>query len=120
MYHRAIETRSACARRPRVCVGWKGLPFYALRSVKACVNLPCWDLSVVVLQPEWSPEAQQELQLPVHTLHVDQPTCWHDVGLPVPDLFIHTGWCHPSFNSLARQVRSEERRVGKESRSAWS
>jgi glycosyltransferase involved in cell wall biosynthesis len=105
MYHRAIETRAACARRPRVCVGWKGLPFYALRSVKACVNLPCWDLSVVVLQPEWSPEAQQELQLPVHTLHVDQPTCWHDVGLPVPDLFIHTGWCHPSFNSLARQVR---------------
>ena len=37
-----------------------------------------------------------------------QPVRWSDIHLEIPKLFIHTGWAHPGFNSLARAVKESK------------
>jgi glycosyltransferase involved in cell wall biosynthesis len=42
---------------------------------------------------------------PVSWLEAGGAFSWRDLGLEIPEVFVFTGWCHPEFNRLAREVK---------------
>ncbi len=92
----------------RVAVAWNGLPFYAARLLQAGIARVDASVEVIGSKPSVPIEGmEEELGQPVHWIDNETPTSWNDVGVPVPDLLIHTGWRYPGFNTLGRAVREE-------------
>ena len=89
-----------------IAIGWSGLPPYAAYAIeqalktfpgKVCVlgtraDVPHQDLESIIGQE-------------VHWLERENKYSWQDLGLEVPDIFIHTGWAYPCFNSLGKEVQ---------------
>ena len=88
------------ARRVRTVIAWSGLPTYAARLLRPLVARH--DVSVIASRAQFHYEGvEADLGAPVHWIDESRPTSWAEIGLPPPELFIHTGWNIPAFNSLA-------------------
>lgn len=96
----------------RVAVAWNGLPFYAARLIRAGIERVDVPVDAIGSKPSVPIEGmEEELGQPVSWIDNEKPHSWEDMGLPVPDLLIHTGWRYPGFNSLGREVRRDGGRV---------
>jgi len=90
----------------RVAIAWNGLPFYAARLIRAGIEQVEVPVDVIGSRPSVPIEGmEEELGQPIHWMDNEEAHSWEDVGLPVPDLLIHTGWQYKGFNTLGREVR---------------
>jgi glycosyltransferase involved in cell wall biosynthesis len=90
----------------RIAIAWNGLPFYATRSIRAGIERVDVPVDLIGSRPSVPIEGmEEELGQPVHWIQNEEACSWENVGLPVPDLFIHTGWRYKGFNTLGREVR---------------
>jgi len=81
-------------------IAWSGLSLYAARLLRPVVA--AHPVQVVASRARFPFAGLEEhLGAPVHWIDDTRPHTWAEVGLPVPRLFIHTGWNIPGFNSLA-------------------
>jgi glycosyltransferase involved in cell wall biosynthesis len=96
----------AAKRVTRILVAWSGLPIYAARCLKALVDCPTFELSVLATRPD-VPIVGQEDEL-------GQPIVWVDrndkkiidvFNLFQPDFVLHTGWSIPGFVELGNVAR---------------
>lgn len=88
--------------KPRMTavVAWSGLPLYAARLLRPVVA--AHDVRVVASRAHFHFDGlEAHLGARVHWIDETRPCTWAEVGLPVPQLFIHTGWNIPGFNALA-------------------
>lgn len=102
----------ACAAAPRVALSWNGLPQFAARLFRATIarlGEPC----AVVGSPPEVPVAGMEEALgqPIHWIDAGRPASWRDLGLPVPAIFVQSGWSYPAFSALGREVKAAGGRV---------
>jgi len=93
----------------RIAIAWNALPFYAARLIRAGIEQVEVPVDVIGSRPSVPIEGmEEELGQPVHWIDNEEACSWGDVGLPVPDLLIHTGWRYKGFNTLGRKVRGNE------------
>jgi len=93
----------------RVAIAWSGLPFYAARLIRAGVERIDVPVDVIGSTPSMPVEGmEEELGQSIHWMDEQEPHSWANLDLPVPDLFIHTGWNRKGFNTLGQEVRKEE------------
>lgn len=85
---------------------WYGLPQYAARCMQAAreaigVRIPVIGTRAAV------PILGMEEILEGDVLWIEETklVTWSDLGLPIPKIFIVTGWAYPILNHLAEQVR---------------
>lgn len=96
----------------RVAIAWNGLPFYAARLIRAGIEQVEVPVDVIGSRPSVPIEGmEEELGQPIHWMDNEEARSWEDMGLPVPDLFIHTGWRYKGFNTLGREARGNGGRV---------
>lgn len=91
---------------PRVAISWHGLPFYAVRLIKAAIA--SFDSQVIVLatRSKWDSDAlEKELGQKIYWLDPQATLTWESIGLPVPNIFFQSGWATPAFNSLGQSVK---------------
>ena len=92
----------------RVAIAWNGLPFYAARLIRAGIERVDVPVDVVGSKPSVPIEGmEEELGQSIHWIDNQEARSWDGVGLPVPDLFIQTGWRYKGFNTLGREVRGD-------------
>ncbi|WP_376705428.1 glycosyltransferase [Mesorhizobium sp. ISC25] len=48
---------------------------------------------------------EQVLGQPVNWINARKPVSWSDIGVPVPRLFMQSGWSYPAFSALGREVK---------------
>src|ERR1035437_3906227 len=98
------SAESTGARKPRVAIAWNGLPVYAARLLRAVIANH--EVTVIGTRPDVPFEGIEEhLGGRVIWIEENADVSWAGLGLPVPDLFIHTGWRNPAFNLLGLAVR---------------
>ena len=87
-------------------IAWNGLPGYAARllsGLSATDDFPIHLIGSDCATPRC--EIERIVGRSVTWADPWQPLRWSDVHLEIPQLFIHTGWAYPGFNSLARSVK---------------
>jgi glycosyltransferase involved in cell wall biosynthesis len=90
----------------RIAIAWNGLPFYAARLIRAGIERVEAPVDVIGSKPSVPIEGMEdELGQSIHWMDNSKPQSWDDIGLPVPDLLIHTGWRYTGFNTLGHEVR---------------
>lgn len=90
-----------------VAVAWSGLPWYAARLIRAGIASVDVRVSILGTRPEVPMKGMENvLGRPILWLNPERSYTWHELNLPVPQLFIHTAWNIPAFLSLAKVVRS--------------
>jgi glycosyltransferase involved in cell wall biosynthesis len=47
---------------------------------------------------------EEQIGQKIHWVNRDECKSWADLGLQVPDVFLHTGWAYPVFNALGYEV----------------
>lgn len=91
---------------PRVAISWNGLPQYAARQIRAAMDKLGGDVPVIGSRPAVPVEGMERvLGKPVHWVDADVPQSWAGLGLPVPDVFVQSGWSYPAFSALGREVK---------------
>lgn len=89
-----------------IAVGWNGLPAYGANLIQAGRDRIGQQFPVLGTQPDVPIEGMEDvLGDGLIWLNAGCRYSWKDLKLPVPDLFIHTGWRYPHFISLADEVR---------------
>lgn len=96
----------------RIAVAWNGLPHYAARLLRAGIERVEEPVHVLGSRPSVPIEGMEEvLGQPIHWIDSETSQSWTELDVPVPDLFLHTGWRYPGFNSLGQGVREQGGRV---------
>lgn len=99
-------------RADYIAFSWNGLPQYAARLLQAAIDRLGPDCIVVGSKPTVPVGGVEEiLGNSLHWVNADKPVCWSDLGLPVPSIFIQSGWAYPAFSALGREVKSLGGRV---------
>lgn len=95
-----------------IVVAWKGLPAYGARLIRAGRERLDCDFHVLATKPDVPIQGMEEI-LGGNLTWIDARTkpSWRDLQIPVPKVFIHTGWGYPFFLSLADEVRSSGGKV---------
>lgn len=94
------------ARSRSVVVAWYGLPFYGARLMRLAVTELRGRIEILATTgPQLLSEVESALGQSIHLVEGKARLHWEDIGLAVPDLFIHTGWRYAQFNLLAREVK---------------
>ena len=94
-----------------VVIAWNGLPNYAARLLS---HLSTGEFPIQIIGsdgPTPRDEIEKILGRSVTWVDTGKPVQWSDIHLEIPDLFVHTGWAYPGFNSLARAVKRSKGRV---------
>lgn len=90
----------------QIAFSWNGLPQYAARLIKAAsdrLGEPC---IVVGSRPKVPVEGMDRiLGQSVYWLDAAKPSSWAEMGVPVPRIFVQSGWSYPAFASLGREVK---------------
>lgn len=95
-----------------VVVAWNGLPAYGARLIRAGRERSGYDFPVLATKPDIPIQGMESiLDGKVTWIDPTSKPSWKDVGVPIPDVFIHTGWAYPFFISLANEVRSNGGKV---------
>lgn len=95
-----MKTTGRTSPRIDTVVAWSGLPLYAARLLRPLVATH--GVRVIASRARFPfADLEDHLGAPVHWIDDARPVTWAETGLPVPRLFIHTGWNIPGFNSLA-------------------
>jgi glycosyltransferase involved in cell wall biosynthesis len=91
---------------PKLAFAWHGLPFYAVRLLAHLSRAIDQDFQILGSDGPLSRETVQDI-LGRELIWVDpmQSLEWHELGLDVPDLLVHTGWAYRGFNTLASAVK---------------
>jgi hypothetical protein len=90
----------------KIAFSWNGLPQYAARLLKAAIDRFGPDCIVVGSKPSVPIEGMEEiLGASLHWVDAEKPILWSDLGLPVPSIFIQSGWAYPAFSALGRAVK---------------
>jgi len=93
----------------RVAIAWHGLPFYGARLMRPVVSELGVRLTILTTQgPQPRKDIEEALGARVHLIAAQGDASWEQLGLQVPDLFLHTGWAYPSFRALAREVKCHD------------
>lgn len=90
-------------RWDRIAIGWEGLPPYAAASINSIRNT----LGVTILgTPASAAFARADIDPDNNIKWIDRndEVTWRDLGIETPDIFVHTGWAYPHWNSLANEV----------------
>jgi glycosyltransferase involved in cell wall biosynthesis len=91
----------------KIVVGWNGLPAYGAKLIQAAREDFGCAFPVLGTKPDVPIEGMEQIIGDgLVWLEAGQRYTWDELGLAVPDLFIHTGWGYPHFISLANEVRS--------------
>jgi glycosyltransferase involved in cell wall biosynthesis len=62
---------------------------------------------VVGSRPSVPVEGMEEaLAQKVHWVDAGKPTAWRELGLPVPQVYMQSGWAYPAFSALGREVKA--------------
>ena len=96
----------------RVAFSWDGLPQYAALLIRAAIDSLGRKCVVVGSVPHVPIKGMEEaLGQPIYWIRKEQPVCWQDLGLPVPDIFFQAGWSYPYFNALGHETKARSGRV---------
>lgn len=97
----------------RIAFSWNGLPQYAARLIRAAIEaMPEHDCNVIGTPPHVPIQGMEEaLGRQIHWVPHGKPTSFEAIGLPIPDIFIQSGWGYPPLNSLGDQVKSASGKV---------
>lgn len=95
-----------------IVVAWNGLPAYGARLIRAGRDRLNYDFPVIATRPNVPIKGMEEI-LGGNLTWVDPGSkpSWESLQIPVPKLFIHTGWGYPVFLSLANEVRGNSGKV---------
>jgi glycosyltransferase involved in cell wall biosynthesis len=103
---------SNCHSKQRVgniAFSWYGLPQYAARLLKAAIARFGPECIVLGSKPSVPVEGMEEiLGDSLHWVEADKPILWSDLGLPVPRVFVQSGWAYPAFSTLGRAVKERD------------
>lgn len=95
-----MSSRAKVSQRIDTVVAWSGLPLYAARLLRPVVA--AYGVRVIASRARFPfADLEEHLGAPVHWIDDSRPVTWAETGLPMPRLFIHTGWNISGFNSLA-------------------
>ena len=96
----------------RIAFSWNGLPQYAARLIGKAAQRLGEDCAVIGSRPDVPVEGMERvLQGQVFWVDAATPTKWSDLGLPIPEVFVQSGWGYPAFNALGSEVRARGGRV---------
>ena len=91
----------------KLVVGWHGLPAYAARLIRRGQINCAFDFQVLGTRPDVPIKGMESiLGKTLKWIDADIEHTWSELGLEIPDIFIHTSWCYQHFNSLAKEVRA--------------
>lgn len=96
----------------KLVVAWKGLPAYGARLIQAGRDSLGYNFPVLATKPDVPIQGMEEI-LAGNIKWIDpaDKPKWSELGLSVPEIFIHTGWGYPYFLSLADEVRAQGGKV---------
>lgn len=102
----AAENAHRHDRRMKIAIAWHGLPYYGARLIRPVVAELGDMLSVIATPgPQSRSEVESALGASIQLAPEDPNLRWDKLGMQVPDLFLHTGWAHANFRSLAKEVK---------------
>lgn len=94
-------------RRPRLAFSWSGLPQYAAWLMRAAIGAHGARCTVVGTRPGVPIDGMEEvLGQSIAWVDKDAAPTWQELGEPVPEVFVQSGWAAPAFNALGREVRA--------------
>lgn len=99
---------------PTITFAWSGLPDYAIGCLAALIaDRPQGAVQVIATPPAVPIKPCHTIAgIRVHWISAsDRAMSWDRLGLPVPDLFIQSGYSRPAFNRLGAQCRRSGGRV---------
>ena len=89
-----------------IVVAWNGLPAYGARLLQEARDHIGVQFPVLGTKPDVPIQGMEQiLGGGLVWLKAGNKYSWAELGLSVPDLFVHTGWKYPHFISLANEVR---------------
>lgn len=95
-----------------IAFSWNGLPQYAARLIESAADRLGEPCIVVGSRPNVPVEGMERiLGQSVYWLDAAEPTGWAELGLPIPRIFVQSGWSYPAFASLGREVKHAGGRV---------
>lgn len=101
-------TKAQTGPSSRVAVAWNELPFYAARLIREGIERVDVPAAVLGSRPSVPIKGVEEaLGHPIRWIDNEVPQSWSELEIPVPGVFVHTGWRYTGFNTLAREVRRE-------------
>jgi glycosyltransferase involved in cell wall biosynthesis len=96
------------SKKTRIAIAWNGLPLYAARLIKEGIQRIQEPVSIIASQPNVPILGMEEfLEQKITWIDSNEKTTWDTLNLDIPDIFFHTGWAYPAFNSLGREVRKK-------------
>jgi hypothetical protein len=92
----------------KIAIAWNGLPFYGARIIRAGIEKLGEPVYVIGSKPTVPIEGmEQALGQSIHWIDANSSCSWSQLEVPVPKIFIHTGWSYPAFNNLGEEVRKQ-------------
>jgi len=90
---------------PDIAIGWTGLPTYGARLIRHFTDRYSGNVEVLATRAAVPfKDLEEELGRKVVWLTENAARTWTDLGMSRPQIFVHTAWNVPAFNSLAREV----------------
>ena len=90
-----------------LAIAWSGLPPYAAYCLAELARVYPGKLTILGTPADVPhQDIEEKIGHNVHWLSRDAIYTWEQLGLSVPDHFIHTGWAYPAFNSLAAEAQA--------------
>jgi hypothetical protein len=92
-----------------IAVSWHGLPQYAARLLRVFCDQAHEEVAVVGTRPQVPVRGIEEaLGRPIKWIEEAHASLiWSDIGMPIPDVYVQSGWgCRP-FVSLGKEVINE-------------
>lgn len=89
----------------KISIAWNGLPYYAASQLSYLIRYTKYDLDFIGTKPSVPIKGMDELlSNKITWIDSNIKYTWNSLSKDIPNLFIHTGWAYPSFNSLADEV----------------
>jgi glycosyltransferase involved in cell wall biosynthesis len=90
-----------------IAVAWHGLPKYGARLLRSVHEQHYGRLNIIGTPgPSERSEIDKELGAPARWIDGDQAVSWQAIRLPIPRVFISSGWAYRAFNCLAAETRA--------------
>jgi glycosyltransferase involved in cell wall biosynthesis len=96
-----------------IAVSWHGLPQYAARLLRVFCDQAHEEVAVVGTRPQVPVRGIEEaLGRPIKWIEeANSSLIWSDIGMPIPDVYVQSGWgCRP-FVSLGKEVKKSGGKV---------
>jgi glycosyltransferase involved in cell wall biosynthesis len=95
-------------RANRIVISWDGLPQYAARLIKSFIKTTNEKVSVIGTKPTVPIKGMEDIlgQKIVWVNKNEASLTWESLNLPVPSIFIQSGWSIQPFIDLGNEVRS--------------